>query len=175
MIGVSWFEAQAFSNWLSQQLSAWPWLEPEVEVSLPTEAEWEYAARGPSSRPYPWGEDKPRADYCNGERRIQSTTPIGIYPKGVSPFGLHDMAGNVDEWCSDIWDSSAYKRKVNPKQDSLASPDGAVRVLRGGAWSVVAVGLRCAYRLGFLAVNRDLFQGFRLCLRVRCSSEHGHG
>jgi formylglycine-generating enzyme required for sulfatase activity len=121
---VSWYEAVAFCRWLSQQLG--------YEIRLPTEQEWEKAARGTDGREYPWGNGY-RAGFANvnekekkdGPSYLEHTTAVGLYPQGTSPYGVMDMAGNVWEWC--------LNKNDNPA-DTTIYETGDIRVLRGGAW-----------------------------------------
>jgi formylglycine-generating enzyme required for sulfatase activity len=148
VVGVSWEEAQAYCQWAG--------------LVLPSEAQWEAAARGPDGRRYPWGNDEPTAEHANFEGREGATTPVGAYPRGAGPFGTLDQAGNVWEWCVDIWDDKAYQRSERAKEDPVsARGDGAVRCLRGGAWHVDAWILAAACRDGFLASDRYQYFGFR--------------
>ena len=152
---VSWYEAMAFCHWLSSKLS----LDEGRVVRLPTEQEWEKAARGTDGREYPWGEGY-RAGFANinetrsdaGPHYLAETSPVGIYPHGASPYGVLDMAGNVWEWCL-----NEYKKPTE------LGPDGnAARALRGGSWVNSPVDARAVVRGGLDAVNRDGGVGFRL-------------
>jgi formylglycine-generating enzyme required for sulfatase activity len=114
---------------------------------LPTEQEWEYAARYDDSRDYPWGSAAPSATLANYSSNVGGTTAVGSYPSGASKLGIQDLAGNVWEWTS-TWYTS-----------------GTSRVLRGGSWSYAESTLRAAYRFGYSPSNRHSLIGFR-CART---------
>ncbi len=116
---VTWFGARAYCEWRGMR--------------LPTEAEWEKAARGTDGRPYPWGTETPSPEHSNIDDFIGRTVDIGSYPKGVSPYGAHDMSGNAWEWCDDWFDPFYYRD--SPRENPKGGETGANRVLRGGSWA----------------------------------------
>ena len=145
---ISWYEAAAFCNWLSEKLGH--------RVGLPTEAQWEKAARGTDGRRYPWrGEITP--DHANYDKtEIGSTSAVGIFPRGASPYGLLDMSGNVWGWCATKWRDGYDEPEDN-------DPGGSDRrVLRGGSFSGDAGYVRCAVRVRYFPGYRSGSFGFRV-------------
>jgi formylglycine-generating enzyme required for sulfatase activity len=141
---VSWHDALAFCRW--------------ADVRLPSEAEWEKAARGIDGRSYPWGNSAPDEKCCNFNNKLGDTTAVGAYPGGASPFGVLDMAGNVWEWTSTLF--KPYPYKAGDGRENLGGAEN--RVLRGGAFYNNESGVRCAFRDGDNPFNRDGNVGFRV-------------
>ena len=137
---VSWYDALAFCQWAGLQ--------------LPTEEQWEKAARGNNGQKYPWGENEPTDKLCNFNKDVGGTTPVGQYsPQGDSPYGCVDMSGNVWEWCLN---------KYNKPQDTQIDKSGDWRVLRGGSWGLDANFVRAAFRYYNFPVSRNYYYGFRV-------------
>jgi formylglycine-generating enzyme required for sulfatase activity len=124
VVEVSWYDAHKFCMWLSRVTGQ--------TIALPTEAEWEKAARGTDGRKYPWGNQAPSIRSANFDEAIGDTTPVDQYPGGASPYGALDMAGNVWEWCADWFDGDYYKN--SPPKNSQGPDSGDYRVQRGGSW-----------------------------------------
>ncbi len=144
IVDVSWYEALAFCNWLGEKL--------HLTISLPSETEWEKAARDSDSRTYPWGEQI-TSDHANyDETGVNTTSVVGIFPKGAGPNGVLDMSGNVWEWTRNLWGEDWQKPRYNyPYQatddrEDLDASANVLRVLRGGAFFSVAGSVRCALR-----------------------------
>jgi formylglycine-generating enzyme required for sulfatase activity len=144
VIGLSWYECVAYCRWLSA--------ETERFCRLPTEAEWEKGARGDDGRIYPWGNefDPSRLNGRGpGDRQVCASTAVGLYPTGVSPFGLFDCVGNVWEWCATRWKKPfPYDTQHDEWQvDYLQGQN--LRVLRGGSWYFKQDVTRCTHRFKF--------------------------
>lgn len=178
VVGVSFHDAAAFCRW-ARTVTGLP-------VRLPTEVEWEKAARGPDGRRYPWG-DRWDATRCNNrETHPTGTTPIGRFsPLGDSPYGIADLAGNVQNWCASIFGPYPYDPTdgrevlVNDLASAGLLPEfhesGAIanaerpeanlgkQTLRGGSWRCDRREARCAYRSWAAPMHRSDDTGFRCC------------
>ncbi|MGE3536030.1 MAG: SUMF1/EgtB/PvdO family nonheme iron enzyme [Candidatus Tectimicrobiota bacterium] len=180
VVYVSWYDAQAYCQWLTERLRVWEETpEPLATllreqrwcVMLPSEAEWEKAARGRAGRRYPWGKDiaVERANY--GETGIGTTSAVGCFPGGASPFGVEELSGNVWEWTRSLWGGDLFKptfvypyNAEDGREDLQASAD-MLRVLRGGAFWADPPNVRCAYRLGSVARGVGSLVGCRVGVR----------
>jgi formylglycine-generating enzyme required for sulfatase activity len=147
VVGVNWYETAAYCTWLSAVTGR--------EFRLPAEAEWEKAVRGADGRAYPWGERFDAARCNTVEGQVYTTTPVGLYPDGVSPLGLFDGAGNVWEWTGDWY-------KMYPGGEPSDDFGEKFRAVRGGSWDNNQDDARCACRDGFVPGYFDLSVGFRV-------------
>jgi formylglycine-generating enzyme required for sulfatase activity len=169
-VGVSWSEAVAFCRWLTAEMRRRGELKEDQEITLPTEAQWERAARHTDGRSFPWGRDTDDlAQRCNMDKTgIGHTSAVGLFPSGLSQCEAADLAGNVWEWCVTKWPSN-YRRYEMNVAERLDAP--CSRVLRGGSWRDVGpTYLRCAYRNDRTPDCRSTNIGFR-CVWVGDGSQ----
>ncbi|MCA9939129.1 MAG: SUMF1/EgtB/PvdO family nonheme iron enzyme, partial [Anaerolineales bacterium] len=175
VVGVSWYEAVAFCRWLTARLRERGFLRAGQAARLPTEAEWERAARHTDGRAYPWGDWREGAANSK-EAGLERTTAVGVFPiKAMS--GILDMSGNVWEWCQTRWRDAAGKAyppqpyRADDGREELAGDGDVWRVLRGGAYYSSASSLRCASRAGSSPDLRDVASGFRVCVSPFSTSD----
>jgi formylglycine-generating enzyme required for sulfatase activity len=151
VVGICWYEARAYCNWLAAQSG--------LAIRLPTEAQWEAAARGPAGRVYPWGNEFDSSRCNSFEAHLRATTPVGVLPGGDTPEGIADLAGNVWEWTASLY--APYPLK-DPDIPSDPEASGR-RVLRGGAFGGDRRFVRAAYRYHVRPTSRSGVTGVRLC------------
>jgi serine/threonine-protein kinase len=157
VVAVTWFQASEYCAWAGGR--------------LPTEAEWEKAARGPASsqgarRIWPWGNNTPTDKLANFDKHEGNTVAVGSYPRGASPYGVLDMAGNAWEWVADYYAEDYYQTALDAglRTDPAGPEKGVFRVTRGGSYLSDATYIRLAIRLETTADRRAGYIGFR-CVR----------
>lgn len=165
VVNVSWEEAAAYCKWLSEKTGK--------SYRLPTEAEWEKAARREDGRIWSWGNEFDKKNANTREAGIGDTTPVGQFsPQGDSPYGCTDMIGNVWEWCSDWFAENEFKRREGSAvKDPQGPQEGRLRVLRGGSFVGNHRSARCAFRRRLYPYDFSFNVGFRVCVSPIIKSE----
>ena len=159
VVSVTWYGARAYAAW--------------VEAELPSEAQWEKAARGTDGRRYPWGDQQPDKTLANDGGDWSAIPAVGSYPAGASPYGALDMAGSVWQWTRSLWGTDKarpdYGYPYDPRdarRENLDAPRKVSRILRGGSWDRSHRVSRCAVRDYYAPNKWHRLIGFRLSLRA---------
>lgn len=144
-VHMTWTDAQHYCEWMGGR--------------LPTEAEWEKAARGPNGWKYPWGNMHPNMNITNAKNMVGDTTPVGMFPDDRSYYGLYDMGGNVREWVADWYNADFYSE--SPTENPQGAASGEKKVLKGASWGDIYRFTRTANRLAHFPESPGHNRGFR--------------
>jgi formylglycine-generating enzyme required for sulfatase activity len=153
---VCWYDAVAYTRWLGQRLG--------MPIALPTEAQWQRAAQGDDGRSFPWGNHFDRTRCNTAESNLRGPSPVDAYPEGISVYGVHDLAGNVWEWCLNV---AGRPNSINPKTVGQ-------RAVRGGSWMHTREYATTSYREQCQPAAQFSFLGFRVAISDR-STSHDEG
>jgi formylglycine-generating enzyme required for sulfatase activity len=180
VVWLGWLDALKYGQWLTERLRGWEGTpEPLATllrqaggcVTLPNEPEWEKAARGTDGGIYPWGNDPDNNRANFGGTGLLTTSPVGCFPGGVSPYGVEDMSGNVWEWTRSVW--GTYPYPTDPEgiaaREYLEVREGVRRVRRGGSFFSSPRSVRCAVRLGSGPYPHGGGMSGRVVIRARLS------
>jgi serine/threonine-protein kinase len=150
VVCVSWHDAAEYARWAGRR--------------LPTEAEWEKAAKGLFATKYPWGNSDPAPDKARYGLPMETGSPtiVGSYPNGATSYGCMDMAGNVWEWCGDWYSETTYQTPL--PSAPMGPPTGEAKVLRGGSWTNRGDLLRCSLRFCYPPARKTFYIGFRCAM-----------
>lgn len=155
VVGVSWYDAVNFLEWLRGLT--------DEAYRLPTEAEWEKAARGTDGREYPWGNTWDASKANTSEGQSKQLMPVGSYPAGISSYGCYNMAGNAYDWCSDWFHAETYQ--YSPSDNPQGAVEGRRKVIRGGSWRTRGeFAARCANRAAYEPIRAVHGVGFRIAI-----------